>query len=306
MPVVTFGVGTPSSFNALLGTINTALFDASAISFSPTQIVLQSGGTQFVVTGSNFSYVFVGGQPVFTGGIVDKIVQSSGGVTQLTLADIGLGLVALQNAVVAEENGSNPAAVEDIFLNLDWTYTGKDNVDFLAPGTVSSDGIEINLQGADKFYLNGGADVAFIGGGNDLGYGGTGNDKLYGGTGNDRLFGDADIDRLFGGAGVDRLNGGVGNDFVYGGANGDQITGGTGNDTLDGGSGADRFIFANGDGRDKILGFDLAADTLDVARPGSVTFTASGANTLVHYGPGADTILLVGVTLDQSGMIDII
>lgn len=73
--------------------------------------------------------------------------------------------------------------------------------------------------------------------------GGFGNDTLTGTEGNDVLNGGFGRDTLIGHAGNDRLEGGLGNDTLIGGINNDTLYGGFGNDT---------YIYAKGDGTDRI------------------------------------------------------
>ena len=79
--------------------------------------------------------------------------------------------------------------------------------------------------------------------------GGSKNDTIYGGAANDSILGNAGNDKLYGNAGKDTLVGGKGNDSLWGDA------------------GADTFIYAQGDGKDIIYGFDnkdtLTLDGLD-------------------------------------------
>lgn len=83
---------------------------------------------------------------------------------------------------------------------------------------------------------------------------GTGDeDSLYGFTGNDKLFGLGANDKLFGGIGNDELDGGAGDD---------RLDGGLGDDRLKGGEGADSFAFGWLNGRDTILDFDTALDSI--------------------------------------------
>ncbi|WP_339947670.1 calcium-binding protein [uncultured Albimonas sp.] len=155
-------------------------------------------------------------------------------------------------------------------------------------------------DGDDAFAGGGGDDRIRGGGGDDDLAGGAGRDRLFGGEGDDTLSGGADDDRLRGDAGVDTLSGGEGRDRLDGGDDGDlllgeagddrldgdmgddQLFGGEGNDRLKGGqgddvlnggagddrlwgnAGADRFVFAAGDGEDRIHDFDVAEDSLDL------------------------------------------
>ncbi len=58
--------------------------------------------------------------------------------------------------------------------------------------------------------------------------------------------------KLAGGAGNDVLTGGPGNDTLVAGAGNDVLAGGLGNDFLDGGTGNDTYLFAAGDGEDRL------------------------------------------------------
>ena len=117
------------------------------------------------------------------------------------------------------------------------------------------DGVASHLHCGDGQDTNTGgtlADVVSGDAGDDTLNGGTGRDTLYGGTGNDLLEGGDQNDRLAGGAGNDTLLGGAARDRMLGGGGDDRITGGTGNDFITGGNGADAFVFAAGDGRDRV------------------------------------------------------
>jgi Ca2+-binding RTX toxin-like protein len=85
-----------------------------------------------------------------------------------------------------------------------------------------------------------------------------GRDSLSGGLGNDTLSGGDGSDRLSGGAGTDSLAGGAGNDTLSGGKGTDRLAGGIGTDVLTGGTGPDRFVFAQGDGKDRVTDLMLA------------------------------------------------
>ena len=118
-------------------------------------------------------------------------------------------------------------------------------------------------------------------------------DVIHGGGGNDLLEGRGGSDDLDGGTGDDVLRGGEGNDTLYGGQmnSRDWLDGGRGSDTLDGGYGPDTYVFAPGDGLDKVsdpegynyLEFDAAVDPAAVA----LYYTSTTASRFrVEYGPG--------------------
>ncbi len=127
--------------------------------------------------------------------------------------------------------------------------------------------------------------------------GGGGNDRLTGGDMNDRLYGDAGADTLQGGSGHDVLESGSGDDFIFAGSGADTVAGGAGDDVLDLGAGAKRVIFATGDGRDTITGFD-SGDVLELVGYGADF--ASGAEVLSALGDGVSGAELA---LSDGGML---
>ena len=76
--------------------------------------------------------------------------------------------------------------------------------------------------------------------------------------------------QLLGLAGQDRLSGGHGNDHIDGGADpgDDVIDSDAGNDWMFGGCSADTFVFAAGDGTDRIRDFHSGRDRLDLSQTG--------------------------------------
>ena len=136
-------------------------------------------------------------------------------------------------------------------------------------------------RGADRLHGGRGGDRLFGGGGNDDMSGGVGRDGLYGQGGRDELRGHAGGDRLFGGSHADALHGGRGadvlsgqrgrdelrgdggHDVLRGDGGADTLDGGAGRDVLTGGRGADVFVFAAGDGIDRITDFEGGRDRLD-------------------------------------------
>ena len=189
---------------------------------------------------------------------------------------------------------------------------GGEGRDFLSGGTGADllDGGEgrdllFGGAGADRIFGGEGNDRAFGGDGNDLIDGGAGRDRLDGGAGNDRLDGGEGRDRLEGGAGDDALSGGADRDFLFGGSGDDLLNGGAGNDRLYGGIGADRFVFASGDGRDRVDDFDASEDTLQLVGT-SITDLAGldaasrerGGNLIIDL-DGSDRIVLRDTSFDE-------
>ncbi len=197
--------------------------------------------------------------------------------------------------------------------SYDGTRSDGDILDF----SSNSGGIEFNLEtGITNYILAKGDDLKGIDGvrggaggdlftGDDRGnllLGGGGHDRLVGGGGADRLSGGTGRDFLAGGQGKDVLKGGLGRDVLNGGRGDDRLLGGGGKDKLKGGKGADTFVFAPGDGRDRIVDFQDDIDQLDLRENGFAGLTdalnrATNVNgdTLFDFGAG-DTLLVKDIT----------
>jgi Ca2+-binding RTX toxin-like protein len=176
------------------------------------------------------------------------------------------------NDVLVGEDGSDHLFGED---GAD-TLQGGDGVDWLdggAGGDVLYGGaggdVLLGRQGDDYLvggdgddYVNGGDDIDVLLGqdGNDVLVGGDGNDYLYGGSGADNLQGGAGGDILMGDEDGDILYGQDGDDALFGGDGDDYLVGGTGDDLLSGGSGSDIFVIGAGEGNDRIVDFNGAAE----------------------------------------------
>jgi len=139
-------------------------------------------------------------------------------------------------------------------------------------------------RGLDRIAIHGtGDDDALVGtAGSDRIYGRSGNDTASGGDGSDLILGNRGGDTLFGEGGRDRL---------FGGAGIDTIVGGTGDDRLDGGKGADVFVFAPGDGRDRIVGFG-AGDRIDLS-----AFAAASGDIRLLNGDGGTQVRIGDVRI---------
>lgn len=174
----------------------------------------------------------------------------------------------------------------------------------------------LGLGGNDTIYGFNGDDTLIGGAGDDELFGGTGNDLLRGGSGDDVLIGSTGDDTLLGGIGRDTLVGGIGDDVLEGGAGRDVLAGGTGNDhlvggagddTMNGGLGLDSFEFDDGFGHDVIVGFQLGADTLQIASNINATGIADPNDLLALVSDdgsgnavitlGTDTITLQGISV---------
>lgn len=113
---------------------------------------------------------------------------------------------------------------------------------------------------------------------------------LANGSVDNSILGGAKNDTFDGGAGNDTIEGGAGADKLYGKAGDDVLIGGKGNDSLWGGDGADTFVYASGDGKDVIFGFD-SDDllTLDDIAFTSATVNSRGNEVALKLGSGSVT-----------------
>ena len=139
----------------------------------------------------------------------------------------------------------------------------------------------ITLGDIDNYTLigSGFSDTLTGADGNDTLTGGAGNDSLTGGAGNDSLTGGANNDTLIGGNGADALIGGGGNDTLIGGAGADTLNGGNGNDFI-------RYDSPS-EGIDRINGFVVLDDTINVLQSGFGGGLSLGAITSAQFLSGA-------------------
>ncbi|QDQ26260.1 hypothetical protein FNU76_07740 [Chitinimonas arctica] len=151
-------------------------------------------------------------------------------------------------------------------------YTGLSGVRFAdgseasLPTLLAEFGLKLSENG-DRYIHAPGSAVRIKGeGGDDSITGNAGNDQLEGGLGNDQFnAGDGD-DTLIGGVGNDQLEGGLGNDQFNAGDGDDTLIGGVGNDYLYGGMGNNTYIFARGDGADRIDHISAQAGGANILR----------------------------------------
>jgi len=114
---------------------------------------------------------------------------------------------------------------------------------------------------------------------------------ITGGSKNDTIYGKAGNDSILGNAGNDKISGGDGNDKIYGGNGNDSLWGNAGNDSLWGGAGKDTFIYAKGDGKDVIYGFDNT-DMLKITGTFAGTYNKSKKEIYFKVGSTANAITL--------------
>ncbi len=187
------------------------------------------------------------------------------------------------------------------------TLNGGAGIDTAAYGGASS-GVTVNLGLTVAQLIGGGQGrdvLRNIENVNGSGFA----DRLTGNAGNNVLNGAAGNDTLSGGAGRDQLSGGAGADRLLGGAGNDTLNGGAGNDTLTGGVGADVFVFAVGNGADRITDWQDGTDVIRIVSGNwqgerydsfdDLSITQSAGNAVVSF--GGTTITLAGI---GSGQLD--
>ncbi|GHF17622.1 hypothetical protein GCM10017044_10030 [Kordiimonas sediminis] len=171
-------------------------------------------------------------------------------------------------------------ALNGVLLPADLLQSdGSNDVDLV----IGGDGVDVIRTGLDA----------------DLIAAGAGKDKVFAGRGDDLVLGGDDRDQIFGGWGHDTLHGDNGNDIIKGGWGHDMIAGGSGDDQLFGGWGSDTFVFAAGDGYDRIFGFQDGEDLIDLSAYGFTGFadiadmiSGTGAKTTIDLGD--TTIAIIG------------
>ncbi len=257
------------------------------------------------IEGSKYAFVGSGGRQVVTnhgtisGDIylrdsADAFVNSGGTITGSVYGGHGNDEYTIDNAAISlvELAGGGRDRV-----NSSVTYTLGDNFEALVlTGNARINGTG-NTLANDLTGNSSGNRLSGLGGADVL-HAGRGFDALFGGWGKDTLYGEAGNDRLFGGTGMDTLVGGAGNDI------------------LRGGGGADTFVFAWGDGADRIADFSATGNAHDVLDLGKVTaiisfwdlarnhMVQSGSDVVITYPTGS--ITLENVDIDDLGRADFI
>ncbi len=252
---------------------------------------------------------------ILQGGLGDDTVQGGLGFDVLR-GDAGRDLLAGADGQDSAEGGAGDDTIlgqagnDRLSGGLDHDrIEGGIGWDWMAGD--SGDDTILGAEGFDTIFAGAGADQAQGNAGNDLLYGQTGDDRLEGGIGADRLEGNDGADTLLGGSGPDTLLGGAGDDLLGGNAGSDSLWGGAGNDMLHGGIGSDVFVFAAGDGHDRLLDLragqgdrvqidaTLAADADALRGLASVT----GSATVLSF--DSDTSLTLSGITDIDSVLDL-
>lgn len=232
------------------------IYGGTLLTTTPTIYEVEDGGRTFTFSGTGFTFITIGGHTLLSGGTIDTISVSQGGINLGTMSNLGISGADLTTAFLDEAFSFDPVALENLFFTPDWIFYGTSGAENLTDADLTPDGVPYAPSGNDTAYLYGGNDVFALGLGNDTAFGGTGDDYLYGGAGDDildggsqrdRLYGGDDSDILYGGNNADFLYGGDGDDFIYGGTSSDIMVGGAGNDAMYGGGKKDKLYGQDGD-----------------------------------------------------------
>jgi Ca2+-binding RTX toxin-like protein len=267
------------------------------------------GGTDYLVGGEGNDAIRGGGQDDTLDGGNGMDTLCGGGGENLMIGGLGDDIYKVYSATdtLVELADEGHDVVHSVV-----SFTLADNIEDLrlrgtaAMGTGNELDNVIHGNGSDNTINGGGGNDNLKGyAGNDTIYGGEGVDDLRGGSGNDNISGADGADRIFGNSGNDILNGGLHADKLYGGTGDDTLEGGAGNDVLKGGGGSDKFVFADGDGRDRVSMFEVGSDLVEFVGllASNLTLTIEGESKLrISYGD--DFVILKGDGVDTLGTDD--
>jgi len=311
-----------STFGVSTGFGNDTITNTGIISGTNLVAIVTSQGNDTVINqGTVFGDINLGSDnDVFDG--------RGGTLVGSVLGGVGDDIFILDDASTAIEDSSG---IDTVKISASYTLLADfENLTLLAGGAYDgtgniSDNVLIGngaasvlrgLEGVDTINGGGGADRLIGNAGDDVLNGGAGNDYLHGGNDNDTLIGAGGNDTLIGYNGNDGLFGWLGADVLNGGMGNDVLAGGRGNDVLTGGRGLDTFVFASGDGRDRITDFLATYDgeKIDLSGVASITgfndlkahhMTQQG-NDVVINALGGDVLRLQNVQLAQLHAADFI
>ncbi len=279
--------------------------DTINISSTGQATLIYSGGTDTMISGTEFAYKFYGGV------LFDATIKGS----DLTFLE--------SNVDVIGGNTTHTVYTYDLTVNVagkgSVTLSGITKLRDFGPDEIlgnSDDGARF-VGGLGSVSLWNGssydANYTLIGPGDFVTLDGTQSDDVLTGTGQGEI--------MQGFSGNDSINGGGGNDTLDGSFGNDTLFGGTGDDTLKGGFGNDEYIFNFGDGFDTIVDTDgtndfirlgvgiVAADLIltDVGDDLVITFagnTTDKITVLGHYASG--TAQVEKVIFDDGSEVSLI
>ncbi|MBP2160303.1 MULTISPECIES: calcium-binding protein [Asticcacaulis] len=246
--------------------------------------VLNGGKGDDVLSGGGGNDTFVFDAKGFGKDIITDFSRSSGNTDKIDISKLKVSYNDMTIKVVGKDTVISFADGDSITVK---NFTGLTKDDIIGAVAAQTQTSAPTVSTAGEIKATEGADVIRGGNGADRIYGLQGNDALFGGLGNDTLYGRADNDTLYGQDGKDNLMGDDGNDVLIG---------GIGDDIMSGGAGIDTFVFAKGDGKDVISGFE-GQDFIDFRATGlklaDIGIFDTDEGTLLKY--GLDSVLLKGV-----------
>jgi Ca2+-binding RTX toxin-like protein len=201
---------------------------------------------------------------------------------------------------------ASSASAEGQVMTGDGTLQGGSGDDTLAAGDGTNylrgaDGNDSIAGGQGFNDINGNKGDDTIAGHSNVGdwlVGGQGNDLIGAHGDGNILYGNLGNDTLTGDGGHDIIRGGQGDDSIVAGSGGEWISGDRGDDTIQAGAGADTFHSFSGAGIDRVIGFDLAHDHVQLDAGTSYTLAQVGADAVIDLG-GGDEMILAGVQLSS-------
>lgn len=223
---------------------NTVTVSVSSFAFVPDDIepaVPLMGSVAFPAIGIPVSAYFANHQHS-----IDALVEVLAKVPNLRLGSADItdpSTVAAAFSAALQEYEGGAQAVSEIGLDAGRALTQAETI-FEQDATAAT---------PRRYRGEGLSDLVMGGDGADSLAGGEARDVLFGGEGSDIVFAGGDADVVLGGGGDDRLFGEAGADVVVGNAGSDRLIGGIGDDVLVGGVGTDTYVFAAGDGQDRIV-----------------------------------------------------
>ena len=293
MPNLTVLAGAPTFSDAFynLNFLESATITAS----TATSLTMVSGSLTFAVTGAGFTLTNIGGKDYLATGTISGIDMSFLGTPYFSMDGLAIGANLFRNTIIAEENNTNIAGLENLFRGQVYTFIGTVGGDFQSVTQLSLDGASLLTTRDNQYFLYGGADTISAGRGDDTIWADAGADSISGGNGNDVVYSGSDADTVRGEKGADYLDAGLGADWLYGGSGADTLYGGDDADRSYGGSDAD--VMNGGLGIDRLyggLGDDVVAgdEGTDILFGGDGNDEMDGglARDLLYGGAGNDTI----------------